>query len=71
MSTRPSKTLDYNYEFYVSFELELPVGRQAHRFRLPMSMKIQERGEEEQPLAIEVEGEDEGEVDEILGTRRH
>ena len=36
-STRPSKELDYPY--YGPYEVELPIGKQAYRLRLPPSMK--------------------------------
>lgn len=37
-STRPSKKLAYKY--YRSYEVKLPIGKQAYRLRLPPSMKI-------------------------------
>ena len=77
ITTQPSRKLDY--KFYGPFEVEAPVGKQAYRLKLPKSMKIhdvfhvsllepcrQSSAGDAQSLPIEVEGEEQYEVEEIL-----
>ena len=83
-STRPSKKLDYKY--YGPYEVELPIGKQAYRLRLPPSMKIHNvfhvsllepcnvrpgSALPPPPPIIVNEGEEEYEVEEILDSRLH
>ena len=82
-STRPSKKLDW--KFYGPYKVIEPVGKQAYKLNLPQTMKIHNvfhvsllepcdgahEGNVPPPPPINVEGEDEYEVEEILDSRSH
>ena len=80
-SMRPSKKLDYKY--YGPYVIEKPVGKQAYKLKLPANMgkihnvfhvsllepfKGGDRGDDEPP-PIELDGEDQWEIQEILDSK--
>jgi hypothetical protein len=82
ISTRPSKKLDYKY--YGSYEITESIGKQAYRLKLSSLLKgihnvfhvsllephlYDSARAPELPPTIEVDGEDQYEVDEVLDTR--